>query len=652
MNEGNVVELFCRAVDREPGRAAIEFQGRRLTYGELEQETNRLANLLLSLGAAKGSLVAVCSAAPLANVVAMIAILKAGSVFVPLDPTLPAGRAEAMLAESSPQWLLTDVENLPRVSELIAGRGAATRIVCLGEPDGAAPQIAGVTFALESGAYDCRSRVMSPCGPDEMCYLFFTSGSTGRPKGIAGRLKAIDHFIRWEVETFEIPDGAQVSQLTLPVFDAFLRDVFVPLGVGGTIRIPDGRDTLLDAHRLIEWIDRGGLHVVHCVPSVFRAILNGDLDSQQFASLRHVFLAGEPVLPADVGRWIEVFGDRIELVNLYGPSETTMTKLFYRIKASDKHRRSIPIGKPMRGAKALVVGEKEEPCPPGKVGEIYIRTPYRSLGYYRQPEMTNAVFIQNPFSDKPQDIIYKTGDMGRVLEDGDFEFLGRRDQQVKIRGVRVEMGEIEDLLRRHPGVEDVAVVDRADAAGNRFLCAYTVQHGDLEPAALRQFLGRQIPEFMMPSVFVRLEALPRTPNGKVDRRALPAPNQNREALAAYVAPRTPLEERLAALFGELLGITRVGISDSFFDLGGHSLLATQLLSRIRSLFQVEVPLRVLFAKPFVADLALAITQIQAEQEDAAGVAMLLKDIQALTPSALDEMLAREKRIAEGGAASE
>jgi acyl carrier protein len=385
---------------------------------------------------------------------------------------------------------------------------------------------------------------------------------------------------------------------------------------------------------------------------VFRAILNGDLHAQRFASLRHVFLAGEPVLPADVGRWSEVFGDRIELVNLYGPSETTMTKFFYRIKASDRDRRSIPIGKPMRGAKALVVGEKEEPCPPGKVGEIYIRTPYRSLGYYRQPEMTNEVFIQNPFSGSPQDIVYRTGDAGRVLDDGDFEFLGRRDQQVKIRGVRVEMGEIENLLRRHPGVEDVAVVDRADAAGNRFLCAYTVLNGDLGPAALRQFLGQQIPEFMMPSVFVRLEALPRMPNGKVDRRALPAPSQNREALEAYVAPRTPLEVRLAALFEELLGIAHVGIYASFFDLGGHSLLATQLLSRIRSLFQVEVPLRVLFAKPFVADLALAVAQLQAEQEEAAGVATLIKQIQALSPSALDEMLSREKEIAEGSATGE
>jgi amino acid adenylation domain-containing protein len=640
MNEGNVVELFCNAVDRAPDRTAIAVRERCLTYRDLEEETNRLANLLLSLGAAKGALVAVFSSDPLENAIALIALIKAGCVFFPLDPALPDGRVEVLLAEAAPQWLLTDAGHLRRAAGLAAAANSSPRVLCLGEPDG-------------GGAYDDRTRALRPCGPDEMCYLFFTSGSTGRPKGIAGRLKAIDHFVRWEIETFAIPDGARVSQLTLPIFDAFLRDVFVPLAVGGTICIPDGRDILLDAQQLSKWIDRRDLHIVHCVPSVLRAILSGGLTPQQLGSLRQVFLAGEPVFPADVRKWSDIFGDRIELVNLYGPTETTMTKFFYRIQAADGHRRSIPIGKPMRGARALVVDEKGEPCPPGKIGEIYIRTPYRSLGYYRQPEATSAVFIQNPFSDKTDDIVYKTGDLGRVLDDGDFEFLGRRDQQVKIRGVRIEMGEIEDLLRRHPLVEDVAVADRADAAGNRFLCAYVVLRGEVETAELRRFLGEQIPDFMLPSIFVRLAELPRTPNGKLDRRALPAFVQDRDALGGvYVAPRTPLEERLAALFGELLRLERVGIHDSFFDLGGHSLLATQLLSRIRSLFQVEVPLRVLFAKPFVADLALAITQLQAEQADADGVAALIKDIQDLSPGALNELLAREKGIAEGGTPGE
>ena len=440
--------------------------------------------------------------------------------------------------------------------------------------------------------------------PDDMCYLYFTSGSTGKPKGIAGRLKAISHFINWEITTFNIKELSRCSQLITPVFDAFLRDIFVPLCSGGVVCVPKDVDTILDAKKLIEWIDNQQINLIHCVPSLFRSILNEDLEPKNFSSLQYILLSGEPILPADVSRWMDIYGDRIQLVNLYGASETTMTKFFYFVKPADQERRSIPIGKPMDGAAALVVDDRGKVCLPGMVGEIYIRTPYRTLGYYQQPELTNQVFVQNPFSNNPNDIVYKTGDLGRLLEDGNFECLGRKDGQVKIRGVRIELGEIENYLRLHISVKDVVVVDREDSKGDKYLCAYVVLFEELESGKLRDFLLQSLPEAMIPSVFVVMDALPRTISGKVDRRSLPLPN--RQQNRTFVPPRTPMETQLAQIWGQVLNLDRVGLNDNFFELGGHSLNATQLLSRVSKAFQIEIPLRSLFESPTLATQAESI----------------------------------------------
>jgi hypothetical protein len=331
------------------------------------------------------------------------------------------------------------------------------------------------------------------------------------------------------------------------------------------------------------------------VPSVFRALLNERLDPAYFSALRRVVLAGEAVLPADVARWRATFGDRVRLLNLYGPTETTITKFAYEIAAGDEERPSIPIGRPIPGASAIVVNTKGRLCRPGTVGEIYIGTPHRALGYVGEADLTRAAFIPNPFGDDPQDILYKTGDYGRVLSNGTFEYLGRRDQQVKVRGVRVELGEIENALRRHPAVHDVAVVDRTDANGLTALCGYVVLRDGTAPGALREFLSAHLPEFMVPSAFVPLAALPRTLNGKVDRQALPTLEATRTAEAA--PPRTAVEEIVAGIWSEVLRLPQVGRTDHFFELGGHSLLVTQIVSRVREALGVELPLRTLFEAP-------------------------------------------------------
>ncbi|HSL81447.1 MAG TPA: non-ribosomal peptide synthetase, partial [Thermoanaerobaculia bacterium] len=467
--------------------------------------------------------------------------------------------------------------------------------------------------------------------PDALAYVVFTSGSTGRPKAIAGRLKAIDHFVRWEIETLALAPGARVSQLTSPAFDAILRDLFVPLAAGGTICVPPGRDLVLDGARLADWIDRSGVQVVHCTPSLFRLILAQELASERFPHLRHVLLAGETLLPADVRRWQGVFGTRIELVNLYGPSETTMVKLFHRVGAEDAHAAVVPVGRPMPGARAVVLDDQHRPCPPGKLGEIYIRTPYRTLGYLGRPELTREVFVPNPLGEDPEDVVYRTGDLGRLREDGAFEVIGRRDGQVKVRGVRVEIAPVEELLRSQEGVADVAVVDRTDAQGNTFLCAYLVVHGTVDPAGLGRVLRAHLPEVMVPSAWVLLDELPRTLSGKIDRRALPEPGRPGGRLGHEPAPpRNHTEERLCTLFCRVLGLPEVGIHDDFFALGGHSLLVAQLLARARREFGVEIPLETFFEAPTVAGTAVAIAQAKALRADPEEMTKLIADLERLS----------------------
>ncbi|HEX8851928.1 MAG TPA: amino acid adenylation domain-containing protein, partial [Pyrinomonadaceae bacterium] len=446
MKQENIQELFSRTAERCAGRTAAEHLDRSVTYAELERQSNKLANFLLARGASKGSVAAILCDDSIAITTAIIGTLKANCVFVPLEPAMPDNRLAAMLAEAAPEWFLIDSKYAHRLSHIAPhGGGAKARVIELDGAQAASSYPPHLTRLDEYDAYTQTEKPSVSSEPDDFCYLYFTSGSTGRPKGIAGRLKGIDHFIRWEIKTLGLEEGVHVSQLITPSFDAFLRDIFVPLCAGGTICVPPSRETVLDGRQLVRWIDERRINLIHCVPSLFRSLLNAEPPRERLSALRYILLSGEPLLPADVRKWTELYGERTQLVNLYGPSETTMTKFFYFVSPADKDAPFISIGRPMEGAKAVVVGENGKACRAGKVGEIYIRTPFRTLGYYRQPELTREVFVQNPFSTDPEDIVYKTGDLGRVLANGNFEFLGRKDHQVKIRGVRIELKEIENL---------------------------------------------------------------------------------------------------------------------------------------------------------------------------------------------------------------
>jgi amino acid adenylation domain-containing protein len=557
-------------------QTAFERAGRRTSYAELERASNRLANFLLEHGVRTSSMVGLFTDDPLQVITGILGVLKAGAVFVPLDPTFPIHRLQLMTDQVNPGWFVTSRKYVEKLN-------GSANVICLDEP-----------------ISDHDSKPAFKSDPDSPCSIYFTSGSTGKPKAILGRLKGIDHYVRWEIGALGVGPGTRVSQLASPSFDGFLKDVFVPLCAGGIVCAPENRSVILDAGILVDWLDIERVEVLHCVPSVFRALINQGLNSNYFEALKHVVLAGEPLLPADVKRWMDIFGDRIKLANLYGPTETTILKVAHFVRPEDVAKPSIPLGKPIAGAAVLIMDPALKPCHEGAVGEIYIRTPYCSLGYYGEPELTREVFIPNPFNNDPTDIIHRTGDYGRLLEDGSLEFLGRRDQQVKVRGVRVELGEIENLLRSNDAVADVAVVDRDDAEGNKFLVAYVTLTNGTGSAGLREYLAERLPEAMLPSAIVELDQLPRTLNGKIDRKALPALEKVQAELdASELIPRGPIEEIVAGVWRDVLRLPAVGRRSNFFDLGGHSLLATQVLLRVRTSLHVDLPVRSMFEAPTI-----------------------------------------------------
>ncbi|MHC4593074.1 MAG: non-ribosomal peptide synthetase, partial [Planctomycetota bacterium] len=590
----SVTSTFASWVRRAPDQAAVRQGSQSWTYRELAERAQNLATALRTHGLQQGDVVAVHGPRSFGLVASMVGAVLSGGALLPVDHQLPAERQQLLLREAGAKALVCVGRGRAEGAEV--AEGADLNVICVDAATGCTTE-PGVRSDLETAC-------LPDVSPSDAAYVFFTSGTTGVPKGVLGCHKSLSHFLKWQRETFAIGPGDRVSQLTRLSFDVMLRDVFLPLTSGATLCLPD--DDSLGPDDVMRWLDREGISVLHTVPALAQFWLAHLESAVPLKAMRWAFFGGEPLTGALVRRWRAAFPDSGQIVNLYGTTEATLAQCFYRVPP-DVSAGVQPVAEALPETQALVVTEDWQLCGVGEPGEIVLRTPFLSLGYLNAPEEARQRFVQNPFRDDPSDRLYRTGDRGRYGPDGSLEILGRLDDQVKIRGVRVEPSEVAAALERHPGLSACVVVARKDEQGQAYLAAYAVaaDPSALTGTQLRSYLSTQLPAPMVPQDFVFVERMPLTPTGKVDRAALPEPDRSRPPVsAAFVAPRTPIESAVADVWGQVLGVSRVGVHDDFFDLGGHSLLATQMLSRLRDEFGVELSLADFFASPTAEQLSL------------------------------------------------
>jgi amino acid adenylation domain-containing protein len=612
MKQGSIHTLFKEAVQRYGAKTAVEDASGKLTYEQLNQRAEETAHALIQTGMPSRSVVGIFLDPSIEYVIAILGCLKGGMVFMPLNTEFPAKRLTSILEKTNPGIIVTDnsrEEQLCGKLEDAGGLGSSKPVFVLQDGSGVLSKSPRTAEVPRSGKDVYSTDAYLDQDSEDACYILTTSGSTGEPKAILGSHRGLTHFIDWEIREFGFNENARVSQLSPVSFDVSLRDIFVPLVVGGTVCIPD-KEAAQNPSYLLKWMTDREVTITHIVPTLFRlltrAIIEDGSNMAALPKLRYVLIAGEPLYSGDVRTWRETVGSRIELVNLYGPSETTLAKLFFRIDdVGSELRETVPIGRPIPDAEVLVIKENRS-CPVGEPGEIYIRTPFMSKGYYRDKELTKKYFVQNPLLQNKMDIVYKTGDLGKFMDNDAVQFLGRIDGQLKLYGRRIEIGEIEVVLRQHRDVCQAAVKAVEDNSGNPRLVGYVVPEPGrtLTVENLHRFLGERLPDYMVPPVFVTMEALPITHNGKVDRNSLPKPGRERpEMEQPYIAPCNTLETDLCQIWAEVLGLDRVGTHDNFFNLGGTSILGVRLVEVIKKRLQVDVPIVKLFQYPNVKLLA-------------------------------------------------
>jgi len=569
-------QLFEAQVEKTPDAVAVVFEDKQLTYQELNSRANQLAHYLQKLGVKPEVLVGICVERSLDMVIGLLGILKAGGAHVPLDPAYPQERLAFILSDSQASLLLTQQKLLEKLPTHQA------RVLCLD------PNWEHISSENPVNLTTC----------DCLAYVIYTSGSTGKPKGVQIPHSAVVNFLT----SMQRQPGLTQSDVLLAVttisFDIAALELYLPLITGACVVVAT-REVATDGRQLSEQIEATGATVMQATPATWQMLLA--VGWQGSPGLK--ILCGGEALPYDLATQLLTKGAAVW--NLYGPTETTIWSTVYPVKVSQRSQSFVPIGRPIANTQVYLLDCQEQPVPIGIPGELHIGGAGLARGYLHRPELTAAKFISHPNWGR----LYKTGDLARYLPDGTIEYLGRTDDQVKLRGFRIELGEIETVLKQHPAVRQAVVAVREDKPGNKQLVAYLVSQVSLDDivSELRHFVGKKLPNYMVPSAFVQLESLPLTPNGKVDRRALPAPDCTGLKSEPTFAPhRTPIEEVLAGIWAQVLGCESVSIHDNFFELGGHSLLATQVMGRLRSVLQVELPLRCLFESPTIAELAESI----------------------------------------------
>jgi amino acid adenylation domain-containing protein len=573
-----------------PDRVAVSCQGTTVTYRELDRRANQLARSLQQLGVGAQVPVGIFLERSCDMLIGLYAILKAGGAYVPLDPEYPQERLAYMISDAAIPVLVSQ-RSLEREIP-----PCAARVIYLdADPDIARQQATD----LPAGAHN----------PEQAAYIIYTSGSTGKPKGVQVPHRAVVNFLTSMRREPGFSDNDVLLAVTTLSFDIAVLELFLPLIAGGTTVILP-RDAAADGTRLQAALAESKATVMQATPGTWRLLL----ETGWQGSDRLKVLCGGEAFPRDLAAALHACCPNVW--NMYGPTETTVWSTCYYLKHADG---PVPIGRPINNTQVYILDDSRQPVPIGVPGELYIGGAGVALGYFKRPDLTAEKFVPSPFSTDPDDLLYRTGDLVKYHPDGAMEYLGRRDTQVKVRGFRIELGEIETVLCAHDAVAQAAVIVRQEGPGDTRLAAYVVASPGrtIDVSGLRAFLRSRLPEYMLPQHIVMLDALPLTPNNKIDRQAL-AQQQHDTAAAAqsFVAPATATEQALAALWQHVLNADRVGLHDNFFDLGGHSLLATRVVSRVRDIFNIELPLRTLFETPTVHLVAQHIDALRESSQQA------------------------------------
>ncbi|WP_333987780.1 amino acid adenylation domain-containing protein [Burkholderia orbicola] len=601
-----------------PDAIAVIYENEVLSYGELNARANRLAHLLIELGIKQGHCVAICLERGPSMIVGLLGILKAGGAYVPLDPGQPVDRLTHMLADCAASALVTQIslrDLLPKVDIPAVHIDDHTQVDLLESmpavnPD---PQALGIK-------------------PTQLAYVIYTSGSTGRPKGVMIEHAGIPRIFGGAQARFQFGPSDVWTLFHSFGFDFSVWEMWGALLHGGRLIIVP-TTCARDPSAFYDLLCQQRVTVLSQTPSAFRQLVAVQGESARTHSLRQIIFAGEALELHTVERWFARNNpSRTTIVNMYGATESTVHATYYAVPAESEVTALRGIcGKPIAGYRIYVLDDERRPVPIGVTGEIHIGGRCVARGYMNLPDLSAERFTHDPFCGDPDSRLYKTGDLGRFTADGELEFLGRNDFQVKIRGFRIELGEIETKLAAHPDVQDVAVIAREDVSGEKRLAAYVTAKDDAELSVqqLREHLLHRLPEYMVPSAFVTMPALPLTKNGKLNRGALPAPDATAMTERIYAAPEGAVESELAMLWMELLHVDRVGRYDDFFELGGHSLLAVQLTARIRDRFEIDIPLRTLFDNTSLVALADLVVSLQLMRYSEVDIAMIENELRSL-----------------------
>ena len=615
-------QSFEAQVERTPEAVAVVFEDQQLTYQELNDRSNQLAHHLRRLGVGPETLVGICVERSLEMMVGVLGALKSGGAYVPLDPTYPKERLAFMLEDIQTPMLLTQqrlVEGLPQ---------HRADVVCL-DTD------------WQAIAQESVKNPLSAVTADNLAYVIYTSGSTGKPKGVSVPHRSINRLV-FNTDYINLESSDRIAQASNFSFDAATFEIWGALLHGARL-VGIDKDVVLSPKKFAAKIQEQSISVLFLTTALFNQIVQEA--PEVFSSVRHLLFGGEAVDP----KWVKNVlqnGPPKRLLHVYGPTESTTFASWYLVEGVEEGENTIPIGSPISNTQIYLLDHHLQPVPVGVPGELCIGGDGLAREYLNHPELTTEKFVPNPFSSEPGERLYKTGDLARYLPDGHIKFLGRGDDQIKIRGFRVELGEIEVVLGRHPTVGETVVLAREDNPGDKRLVAYIIPKGRHSPTTgeLRGFLKEKLPDYMLPSYFVILDRLPVTPNGKVARRSLPAPDTARPELEEiFVAPHTPLEGEIAKTWSQVLGLEEVGIHDNFFELGGHSLLATQIISRLCEAFRIELPLRSLFESPTVAELAHVITTNEKKPGTVEKIALVLDRIEGMSEADMVKTLQEKRR---------